>query len=159
MSLITYMQICELDPGHYRDSETLMSNLKGRYEVLAVSVHAEGNTHIDQYDDFEDVTTTEIAKTYHMDANDTVVKLSEKMQKQSISAASGSGAEEGKQNKCITCIAYFGDSKEFRDHCKSDWHKHNVKRKSKQLPPLTEEECMLDLEVGDSKGDLKDYSF
>ncbi|TQE13555.1 hypothetical protein C1H46_000886 [Malus baccata] len=36
------------------DAEGLMMKLHGRYEVLALSVHAEGDTVIDQYDDHED---------------------------------------------------------------------------------------------------------
>lgn len=133
-----------------------MNNLQGRFEVLAFSVHAEGDTHLDRYDDQEDE-PPQLPK----ETTDTVEKLSEKMQEQTISNASGSGsaAGEGKQNKCSTCNAFVGDSKQFRDHFKSDWHKHNLKRKTRQLPPLTEEECLADLEVGDAKADLKDYSF
>lgn len=132
-----------------------MSNLQGRFEVLALSVHAEGDTHLDRYDDYEDEAPPPLPK----ETADTVTKLSEKMQEQTISNATGNAAAEGKQNKCSTCNAFVGDSKQFRDHFKSDWHKHNLKRKTRQLPPLTEEECLADLEICDSKADLKEYSF
>ena len=75
--------------------------------------------------------------------------------------ARNSAKREGqqKQNKCSTCNVSFDDSKLYREHHKSEWHKHNIKRKTRQLPPLTEEECMADMELGDSKSYLKDYSF
>lgn len=149
------VQVCEIDPGLYRDSSEFVSNLQGRFEVLAHSVHVEGDTHADDYDDYADglsVLPKESAKH--------TSELSEKFQKQTtVSVESGNAKGEGKQNKCSTCNAFFGDSKEFRDHFKGEWHKHNVKRKTRQLPPLTEEECMVDAEAGDSRADLKDYSF
>ncbi|EXB99572.1 Ribosome maturation protein SBDS [Morus notabilis] len=147
--------ICELDPGIYRECEALMINLQGRFEVLALSVHAGGDTHVDQYDDHE-------GQPSHVpkDATDSVAKLSDKLQKQSISSSSATTtAGEGKQSKCGTCNAFVGDSKQFREHFKSEWHKHNLRRKTRNLPPLTEEECMTDMEIGDSKADLKEYSF
>lgn len=131
-----------------------MSNLQGRFEVLALSVHAEGDAQVDRYDDHEDEPPPLPKET-----TDTVAKLSEKMQQQSISTTSANSAGDGKQSKCSTCNAFIGDSKQFRDHFKSEWHKHNLRRKTRQLPPLTEEECMADMELGDSKADLKEYSF
>ncbi|CAL2275976.1 unnamed protein product [Prunus armeniaca] len=167
--------ICELDPGFYRDCEGLMMKLHGRYEVLALSVHAEGDTVIDQYDDHEDEPSHSLNESSDFDLSkkkettdsdllkkelaDPVLKLSNEMQKQSISTGKGTVASEGKQNKCNTCNAFVGDSKQYRDHFKSEWHKHNLKRKTRQLPPLTEDECAADVEMDDHKADLKDYSF
>lgn len=148
------LQICELDPGLYRDSETLMVNLQGRFEVLALSVHAEGDTHVDQYDDHEYQPSRVLKET-----TESEVKLSDKLQQQTISASTSNVDPEEKQNKCGTCNASVGDSKQFREHFKSEWHKHNLRRKTRNLPPLTEEECTTDMEIGDSKADLKDYSF
>lgn len=167
--------ICELDPGFYRECEGLMMKLHGRYEVLALSVHAEGDTVIDQYDDHEDEPSHSLKDSSNIsslkkkectdpdlskkDSADPVLKLSDDLQKQSISTGSGNAAAEGKQNKCSTCNAFVGDSKQYRDHFKSEWHKHNLKRKTRQLPPLTEEECAADMEMDDYKADLRDYSF
>ncbi|KAH7851518.1 hypothetical protein Vadar_012845 [Vaccinium darrowii] len=39
------------------------------------------------------------------------------------------------------------------------WHEHNLRRKSHQLPSITAEECLANIDVGDSKLDLKEYSF
>ncbi|KAM2824091.1 hypothetical protein COP1_034037 [Malus domestica] len=167
--------ICELDPGFYRECEGLMMKLHGRYEVLALSVHAEGDTVIDQYDDHEDEPSHSLKDSSNIsslkkkectdpdlskkESADPVLKLSDDLQKQSISTGSGNTAAEGKQNKCSTCNAFVGDSKQYRDHFKSEWHKHNLKRKTRQLPPLTEEECAADMEMDDHKADLRDYSF
>lgn len=149
------VQICELDPGLYRDCEALMNTLQGKFEVLALSIHAEGDTHLDQYDD-DEPEPSQVRK----EPTDSVVKLSDKLQKQTISNSGGNAAAgEGKQNKCSTCNALVGDSNQFREHFKSDWHKHNLRRKTQYLPPLTEEECLTDIEIVDSKADLKDYSF
>ncbi|KAJ4965089.1 hypothetical protein NE237_016938 [Protea cynaroides] len=146
--------VCEMDPGYFRDCDAFLRNLQGKLEILAVSVHVEGDAHVDHYDDH-----AEILSRHPKESIDTVLQLSEKMQKQTISAGNGNAGEEVKQNKCSTCNAVVGDAKQYRDHFKSDWHKHNLRRKTRQLPPLTAEECMADLEVGDLKSDLKDYSF
>ncbi|XP_062097526.1 uncharacterized protein LOC133803481 [Humulus lupulus] len=149
--------ICELDPGFYRDCEALMNNLKGKFEVLALSIHAEGDAHLDQYDEEEHE-----ASHSRKELTATVAKLSDKLQKQTISTTTSGGnaaAGEGKQNKCSTCNALVGDSSQYREHFKSDWHKHNLKRKTQNLAPLTKEECMADIEICDSKADLKEYSF
>lgn len=175
-NLVFYVvQICELDPGFYRECEGLMMKLHGRYEVLALSVHAEGDTVIDQYDDHEDEPSHSLKDSSNIsslkkkectdpdlskkESADPVLKLSDDLQKQSISTGSGNAAAEGKQNRCSTCNAFVGDSKQYRDHFKSEWHKHNLKRKTRQLPPLTEEECAADMEMDDYKADLRDYSF
>ncbi|KAJ6681568.1 hypothetical protein OIU74_019945 [Salix koriyanagi] len=131
----------------------LVRNLQGRLEILAVSVHFEGDTHVDDYDDYEDVPSA-----LPQESTDAVAQLSEKIEKQTISDEKKAEAEV-KQNKCSTCNALVGDAKQFRDHFKSDWHKQNLKRKTKQLPPLTSEECLADMDLNDAKADLKEYSF
>lgn len=148
------VQICEMEPGLFRDCDTLLRDLQGRLEILAVSVHAEGDTSVDHYDDHEDETSLP-----PKESADDVLKLSERVEKQSLSSGNGNATGEVKQNKCSTCNAYVGDAKQYRDHFKSDWHKHNLKRKTRQLPPLTAEECLADMDVQDSKADLKEYSF
>lgn len=145
-----------MEPGLFRDCDTLLRNLQGRLEILAVSVHAEGDTSVDNYDDHEDMTSLPPKES----SADDVLKISEKVEKQSLSSGNGNaGGGEVKQNKCSTCNAYVGDAKQYRDHFKSDWHKHNLKRKTRQLPPLTAEECLADMDLQDSKADLKEYSF
>ncbi|KAK9270541.1 hypothetical protein L1049_026122 [Liquidambar formosana] len=146
--------VCEMEPGFFRDCDALVRNLQGRLEILAVSVHVEGDTHVDHYDDYEDVPSS-----LPKESSEPVLQLSERVKKQTISAGNSGAEGEVKQNRCSTCNAIVGDSKQYRDHFKTDWHKHNLRRKTRQLPPLTAEECMADMEMGDSKADLKDYSF
>jgi ribosome maturation protein SDO1 len=142
-----------MDPGFFMDCDALVRNLQGRLEILAVSVHFEGDTHVDDFNDYEDV-----PPALPKESADSEVQLSEKIQKQTISEEKKADTL-AKQNKCSTCNAFVGDAKQFRDHFKSDWHKHNLKRKTKQLPPLTAEECLADMDLNDSKADLKEYSF
>lgn len=162
--------ICEMEPGFYRDCDAFVRNLQGRLEILAVAVHAEGDTSVDHYDDYEEAPLRVPAES----AN-SVPDLTEKTQSLTLSHGrsepidsglvssekmkNGKSEEDVKQNKCSTCNAYVGDSKQYREHCKSEWHKHNLKRKTKELPPLTAEECLADMEIYDPKADLKDYSF
>ncbi|KAF2306832.1 hypothetical protein GH714_021845 [Hevea brasiliensis] len=145
--------ICELDPGFFRECDVMVRNLQGRLEILAMSVHFEGDTSVDDYDDHEDVPSS-----LPKESTDSVVQLSEKLQKQTVSTDKNTEGE-AKQHKCNTCNAFVGDAKQYRDHFKSEWHKHNLKRKTKQLPPLTAEECLADVDLDDSKADLKEYSF
>mmetsp|Transcript_107889 Transcript_107889/g.344359 ORF Transcript_107889/g.344359 Transcript_107889/m.344359 type:complete len:385 (+) Transcript_107889:121-1275(+) len=42
--------------------------------------------------------------------------------------------------KCSACSAEFEDAGEYRQHCRSEWHNFNLKRKVKSLPPVSEEE-------------------
>lgn len=150
-------QVCELEPGLFRDCDALVRNLQGRVDILAVNVHLDSDTNVDHFDDLDD---ERMSMEKLKDSAGPVTQLSEKLQKQTITTKEGSSqGGEVKQQKCSTCNALVGDAKEYREHFKSDWHKHNVRRKSRQLPPLSAEECMADLEVGDSKADLKDYSF
>ncbi|XP_056160986.1 uncharacterized protein LOC130135548 [Syzygium oleosum] len=114
--------VCEIEPGFYRDCEASARNLQGRVEVLAYSVHAEGDTQVDHYDDHEDIPSRS--------EPDSVVQLSERMQKQTLTSKKESTEEEVKQNKCSTCNALVGAAKQYREHFKSDWHKHNLKRKT-----------------------------
>ncbi|KAK0575825.1 hypothetical protein LWI29_007815 [Acer saccharum] len=146
--------ICELEPGLFRDCDAQLRNLQGRLEILAVSVHGEGDTNMDHYDDHEDM-PSQLPK----ESVDDMRQLSKRMEKQSLSTGNGNDEGEIKQTKCNTCNAYVGDAKQYRDHFKSDWHKQNLKRKTRQLPPLSAEECFADMEMDDSKSDLKDYSF
>ncbi|RZC92782.1 hypothetical protein C5167_029512 [Papaver somniferum] len=156
--------VCEMEPSIFRECDALVRTLHGRSEMLAVSVHFEKDTDIDHYDDHKDV----IEPSHHPivpsnTADLDAIKLSEGLQKQSISTrkdgAAGVEAVEVKQSKCSTCNVYVGDAKQYREHFKSEWHKHNLRRKTRQLPPLTADECLEDMDMGDAKSDLKEYTF
>jgi len=80
------------------------------------------------------------------------------MQKQSISTESQGSAQGKPQRRCRECDVLVKDQL-YREHCKSGWHKHDYTRHKNGLPPLSQEECMLEMELADSKKDLKDYDF
>lgn len=167
-------QICELEPSFFRDCDALVRDLQGRLDILAVNVHLDSDTQVDHYEDLEEesssvqkeydgpTTTTTNATTSQLrvptTTNAATSQLSEKLQKQTISSSKEEGSSV-KQQKCSTCNAFVGDAKEYREHFKSEWHKHNMRRKMRQLPPLSAEECLGDMDIDDSKSDLKDYSF
>ncbi|CAN1130346.1 Ribosome maturation protein SBDS [Linum perenne] len=148
--------VCEIEPGFFRDCDILVRNLEGRMEILAVSVHFEGDTHVDDIADHDDLQPTLLKNS----TDAAVARLSEKVQKQTISAAAKKvEVVEARQSQCSTCNAVVGDAKEYREHFKSEWHKHNLKRKTRNLRPLTADECLADMDLDDSKADLKEYSF
>ncbi|KAI4307190.1 hypothetical protein L6164_030403 [Bauhinia variegata] len=148
--------IFELEPNLYKDCHDFVVNkMHVRFEVLGHTLYVDGDTFVEQYgDDHEDLPAPLPKET-----DDSVLELNDKLHKQTISDKSGPSEGQQKQNRCSTCNVSFEDSKLFREHHKSEWHKHNLKRKTRKLPPLTEEECMADMELLDSKSDLKDYSF
>ncbi|KAL0723170.1 hypothetical protein Bca4012_037769 [Brassica carinata] len=153
--------VCEMEPGLYRECDSLVRNMQGRLEILAVSVHAEGDTSMDHYDKHDDMALQTNKPLLPVETEtDTVVELSKKMQKQEIGTSNTKeeGEGEGKGIKCSTCNT-FVEAKQYREHFKSDWHKHNLKRKTRKLPPLTAEECSAEVDMDDSRSDLKDYSF
>ncbi|XP_021747162.1 ribosome maturation protein SBDS-like [Chenopodium quinoa] len=148
--------VCELDPGIFREFDSFVRNLQGRLEILAVSVHSEGDTGVDAFDEFNEDIPPSLPKE---PAEPSVHQLSERLQKQSVSSSTKTSEPEVKQTKCSTCNAFVGDAKQYREHFKSEWHRHNLKRKTRNLPPLSADECLADVEFGDSKEDLKEYSF
>ncbi|XP_026442878.1 ribosome maturation protein SBDS-like [Papaver somniferum] len=160
--------VCEMEPSFFRECDALVKSLHGRSEMLAVSVHFEKDTNIDHYDDHKDV----IEPSHHPITSSNAadldeIKLSGGLQKQSISTrnngadkrSAGVEAVEVKQSKCSTCNVFVGDAKQYREHLKSEWHKHNLRRKTRQLPPLTADECLEDMDMRDAKSDLKEYTF
>lgn len=50
--------------------------------------------------------------------------------------------DKGKNIKCTTCgeTALFSTATDQRQHFKTEWHVGNVKRKAKNMKPLTEED-------------------
>ncbi|KAI3460523.1 hypothetical protein Pfo_017186 [Paulownia fortunei] len=145
--------ICELEPSLFRDCDSLVRSLQGRLDILAVNVHADSDSYVDRYDDLEDEPLS-----MQEDSEGPVPQLIEKLQNQAISAKDGSSDGEHKQQKCSTCNAFVGDAKEYREHFKSEWHKHNLRRKTRQLPPLLQKNAWLTWNLA-TRADLKDYSF
>lgn len=49
--------------------------------------------------------------------------------------------------KCNTCGGSFTDATAYRNHFRSEWHRHNLKRKMKNLPVINSEEDFLKLPI------------
>ncbi|KAI3997624.1 hypothetical protein MKX01_011041, partial [Papaver californicum] len=167
--------------------EDTQSNVRKRklnaWNAEIVSKGESGNqlslkdTNVDLYDDHENMIESSHHPTVSVNTAELdEIKLSEGLQKQSISTvnnvadkivstvndeAEKNSAEvevvEVKQSKCITCNASVGYIKQYHEHFKSEWHKHNLRRKTRQLPPLTADECLASIDMGDAKSDLKDH--
>ncbi|BAF22712.1 uncharacterized protein [Oryza sativa Japonica Group] len=146
--------VCEIEPSILRSCEERLKDVQGRVEVLSVSAHAEGGSSVDQYENTEESQSVPAVEI------DPVARIGEAMQKQSISSEpENPGQGQGKQQRrCKECDVLVED-KLYREHCKSGWHKHNYTRHKNGLPPLSQEECLVEMELADSKRDLKDYDF
>lgn len=169
--------VCQIEPVYFRDCDGLVRDCKGRLEILSVPVHKEEDVRVHEHDDEKALTgNLHDMEPGRSEPESQVKRLAESMKKTKLGddssskgklgAGKGAGVEgtpvnqeEKRQQKCTTCNANVGDAKQYRDHFKSDWHKHNLKRKMKQLPPLSAEECLVDREVIDVGKDLGDYSF
>ncbi|KAJ4917289.1 sequence-specific DNA binding transcription factor [Raphanus sativus] len=123
MRLRLTVPVCEMEPGLFRECDSLVRNMQGRLEILAVSVHAEGDTSMDHYDEHDDMALQTNKPLLPTESEtDPVVELSKKMQKQEM----GTGTEgEGKGTRCSTSNTFVGEAKQYREHCESDLHKHN----------------------------------
>ena len=154
------LQVCEVEPSILHSCEEKLKDVQGRVEVLSVSAHTEGGSSTDQYDNVED-NVEKAQTTAPVKESGDVAQLSETMQKQSLSGeVEGQGqAPPGKQQKrCRECDILMED-KLYRDHCKSGWHKHNYTRHKNGLPPLSQEECLMEMEMAESQRGIKDYDF
>ncbi|CAL5040482.1 unnamed protein product [Urochloa decumbens] len=145
-------KVCEIEPSILHSCEERLKDVQGRVEVLSVSAHAEGGSSVEQHDNVE------VPKAVPAKESDVVAEISETMQKQSISTEIQGNAQGKQQRRCKECDVPM-DDKLYREHCKSGWHKHNYTRHKNGLPPLSQEECMVEMELADSKKDLKDYDF
>jgi ribosome maturation protein SDO1 len=150
--------VCEIEPSLFRECDALVRSMQGRLEILSISAHTEGDAQVETNDDTEDYPSTS-SKDPDSFNTESVARLSEKMGRHQISTTC-MGEEQGlKQKLCTSCNVSFGDAKQFREHSKTDWHKHNMARKTRNLPPLTQEECSTEMQFGNDKDDLKDYNF
>jgi ribosome maturation protein SDO1 len=150
--------VCEIEPSLFRECDALVRKMQGRLEILAISAHTEGDSQVETNDHTEDYpsTFTNDPETFNTES---IAQLGEKMGRHQISSTSKVEEQGVKQKLCTSCNVSFGDAKQFREHSKADWHKHNMARKTRNLPPLTQEECSTEIQFGNSKDDLKDYNF
>lgn len=149
------------------DAETRQRN--GRVDVIAVAVQKEGSERFDELDD--DTRETQAMGALSLGGDAAASLNSDELDAITGSTkATSSGRGEvtrpkvqqqqlaEKVQRCKTCDADVGDSREYREHFKGDWHKHNLKRRMNNLPPLSPDECQMDTAIVDRVNDLNDYS-
>lgn len=173
-------QVCKIDPGHFRECDTLVRELQGTLEVVSMAVQGEGESNIDDFNDDDDYNAAHVshvdeerlaqrlrdsasvsgASTVQAgsDAEARIVTPGSSSNAASKGSASGDSSTGVKQQVCKTCNRVVGDAKQYREHFKSDWHKHNLKRKMGGLPPLSAEECLADTDVDYGINDRDQYS-
>lgn len=146
--------VCEMDPGVFRDCDTYVRGLQGRLEILAISAFLEGESDVYDFNDLKDAESISSVQE-----TESASELGMKIVTSNIAGGTKKDDEQMKQNKCSTCDAVVGDVKQYREHFKSEWHKHNLRRKTRQLPPLSQVECVSEMESDGRSTDLKEYSF
>lgn len=60
--LYWFVQVCQVDPGHFRECDSLVRELRGTLEVASMAVQGEGEGGIDEFNDDEEYN---IAHTSH----------------------------------------------------------------------------------------------
>lgn len=132
-------QVCQVDPGLYRQCDNLMHEMGGRLEVVSLSVHKDGDEKFDAFDAGESASGR---REKIMNLSEDVVETSGKPQLRVRQEETSV-----KVQKCTTCRVSFENSKLYREHFKSDWHKLNLKRKLKGVEPLGESEFEAEKDV------------
>ncbi|MCO5607258.1 hypothetical protein L7F22_061451 [Adiantum nelumboides] len=163
--------VCQIDPGHFRECDAFVRDSSGKLEVMAMSVQKEGDGNVN---DLEDSSTLNPSSSNQSNLSKDFKSIADKkeifgpldqedlstsvktlsLERGPVTASSG----KEKQRRCTTCNAEVGDASQHREHFKSDWHKHNLKRKVKQLPPLSAQDWHLDKEILEEVNDLNEYS-
>lgn len=166
--------VCKIDPGHFRECDALVRELQGTLEVVSMAVQGEGESNIDDFNDDDDYNAAHVS---HVDEERRAPRLRDEASvsgagaapavaevreapgsNTNVSRGSASANTGVKQQVCKTCNREVGDAKQYREHFKSDWHKHNLKRKMSGLPPLSAEECLADTDVDYGINDRDQYS-
>ncbi|EFJ07134.1 hypothetical protein SELMODRAFT_161876 [Selaginella moellendorffii] len=147
-----FIVVCRVEPGHFRACDALIRECCGKLDVVSMAVHKDD----DEEDEADEPATNQAERIQALTSSLKDSQLSEGTGSNNSRPPPAATSDPGK--RCLTCDAVIGDPKEFREHYKSDWHKHNLKRKLKQLSPLSAEECSLDSSVVDYVNDKDDYS-
>ncbi|QDZ26034.1 ribosome maturation protein Sdo1/SBDS [Chloropicon primus] len=165
--LYTYCCVLKIEPGSFRAIDSIVrgntaKENMGRLEVLDLAVHndssaANGNgREAGGSAGAPGGTTSSPASLKSLGKGIQSMGLTGD---QTIAVASAATAVVGRF-KCNTCQVGFDDSKQHREHFKSDWHRINLKRKSQKLPILSQEECeAIALMESSAASDLDDFAF
>jgi len=125
--------VFECAPSHYRSLDVFVQEHSGNLLVLDRAVTGEGAArNIVNDAPAESSTRPEKPSSGYAMSGTTVGKH-----------LAGKGKGKGKAKAapfCSTCSYQSESAADYREHCKSDWHTYNLKRKVKGMPPVTIEE-------------------
>eukprot|EP00400_MALV-I_sp_L67-5_P001283 gene1283-161_t len=124
--LVSYVFECA--PSHYRELDAFASEHNGTLQVLDRAVRGEAR-HPNQNEPSENAAgSSGYAKPVKTVGSDLASK------------GKGRGKTKGAAPKCSTCDYQSVDLADYREHCKSEWHAHNLKRKVRGLAALSQKE-------------------
>lgn len=138
------------DPSHYRQLDTLKGQLGtgAQLQIVTQAVHGDSSTamqgpqtSINGPGDLGPLGAPAPISAYP----------SEREKRSSVTKKDEKGEKKGPT--CSTCQFGAADAAEYRAHCKSEWHVHNLQRKVKQLAPLSQEE-FREMDVDEAAGFL-----
>lgn len=131
-----------INPGSYRVVDALVeensgSSGVGSLEVIELNNHKEGE---DNIDDEISQKTDRLVLSSSKDKR-AVAPTPLPVQTATATSASGGGDDEKKSRQCSTCGGDFGtDMAKYREHFRSEWHRYNLKVKSKKMATVSEDE-------------------
>ena len=174
--LVPAVQVFQIEPGNFRQCDELVQGLRGRLEVLEAAVQKDGDVSFDALFSAGDEATLILdsrlvqpstGPTDATRASQGVASLQSSLQNWqgvsgaghgSASAVVGGEAKLEKQHRCSSCAASFKDAASHRAHFKSDWHRHNLRRKMRNMAPLSEQDWEADSSLEEMVNDIHEYS-
>lgn len=151
--------VIQIEPGSFRAIDSIARGEKGtgnagRLEVLDLAVHGDQGRAAEEAEQMAEGAARGM-EAVRIDDGVSCVPDGKPPQPERAEAPALVG-----RFKCNTCQVAFDDKKEHREHFKSDWHRINLKRKSKKEPPLSREECeAIALMESTASSDLNDFAF
>lgn len=135
-----------IDPGIYRDIDSIIVGCGGSLEVVDMAVLEAGSADIDAESERKAARAAAGDKDGSAGAGgagDAEAKGGEVTTRPAAAsgrATKGKVVSGGSKLTCNSCGANFEDRGAHREHFKSDWHRINQKRKMKGMPPVDEAE-------------------
>ena len=143
-----------IEPNHFRQISQFIQSAQGRVEVLEVATLED--MEVSSIGEAKPETVKEQANVTRMlEENFKGLDICKEAETHSSRATAISAASK---LKCTTCQCSFVDTKEHREHFKSDLHRINIKRKLRKQDPICADECnamMLMMTEEDNKYNIE----
>lgn len=130
-----------INPGSYRVVDALVEENSGNSGVGSLEV-IELNNHKEGEDNIDDEISQKTDRLVLSSSTDKRAAAPTPLPVQTATSASGGGGDaEKKSRQCSTCGGDFGaDMAKYREHFRSEWHRYNLKVKSKKMATVSEDE-------------------